>query len=133
VALEDFAGFGIRGYRSFGDPETVAVIGPMSKVHLVVGQNNVGKSNVLHFLADVITSAKGGSLNESELYKGGLDLPEGWPSSSPRGISIGLSRTELVSTALHLEDPEIADLFSANAFTRWATRRSEPRTATRRR
>lgn len=40
-----FAGFGLSGYRSFGPaPQFIA---PLSKVNIFVGQNNVGKSNVL--------------------------------------------------------------------------------------
>lgn len=42
-------GFGLKGYRSFyGDTQ---YIGPMEKVHLIIGQNNVGKSNILRFAA----------------------------------------------------------------------------------
>lgn len=44
-----FAGFGLSGYRSFGpEPQFIA---PLSKVNIFVGQNNVGKSNVLRALA----------------------------------------------------------------------------------
>lgn len=43
-----FAGFGLSGFRSFGpDPQFFA---PLSKVNIVVGQNNAGKSNVLRAL-----------------------------------------------------------------------------------
>lgn len=44
-----FAGFGLSGYRSFGpEPQFIA---PLSKVNIFVGQNNVGKSNVLRAVA----------------------------------------------------------------------------------
>src|SRR6266566_1391356 len=43
-------GFGLSGYRSFG-PE-LQRIGPCQKINLIIGQNNSGKSNVLHFLHD---------------------------------------------------------------------------------
>ena len=43
-------GFGIAGYRSFG-PE-LQKIGPCTKVNMLVGQNNSGKSNILLFLRD---------------------------------------------------------------------------------
>ena len=41
-------GIALSGYRSFG-PD-IQKIGPMSKVTLLVGQNNSGKSNLLRFL-----------------------------------------------------------------------------------
>src|SRR6266436_3045681 len=43
-------GFGIAGYRSFGKAEQR--FGPCSRINLLVGQNNSGKSNVLRFLQD---------------------------------------------------------------------------------
>lgn len=43
-------GFGIGGYRSFGQDEQI--IGPLSKINLIVGQNNSGKSNILRFVHD---------------------------------------------------------------------------------
>lgn len=43
-----FAGFGLSGYRSFGpEPQFIA---PLSRVNILVGQNNAGKSNVLRAL-----------------------------------------------------------------------------------
>lgn len=41
-------GFGFSGYRSFGDKLTK--ISPLRKVNLIIGKNNVGKSNVINFL-----------------------------------------------------------------------------------
>lgn len=41
-------GFGLSGFRSFG-PE-IQRIGPCSKINLIVGKNNCGKSNVLRFI-----------------------------------------------------------------------------------
>ncbi len=45
-------GFGVVGYRSFWDG--LQFVGPMSKVNLLVGQNNSGKSNVLRFAQQVL-------------------------------------------------------------------------------
>jgi hypothetical protein len=39
-------GFGFTGYRSFWSERT-QIVGPLSKTHLLVGQNNSGKSNAL--------------------------------------------------------------------------------------
>ena len=41
-------GFAISNYRSFG--AEVQKIGPCSKINIIIGKNNSGKSNVLHFL-----------------------------------------------------------------------------------
>jgi AAA15 family ATPase/GTPase len=42
-------GFGFSSYRSFGD--NLVKIAPLKKVNLIIGQNNVGKSNIINFLA----------------------------------------------------------------------------------
>lgn len=41
-------GFGFSGYRSFGGELTK--ISPLRKVNLIIGKNNVGKSNIVNFL-----------------------------------------------------------------------------------
>ncbi len=41
-------GFGFSSYRSFGDD--TQIIGPCSKINLLIGQNNSGKSNILLFI-----------------------------------------------------------------------------------
>ncbi|MBQ4665336.1 AAA family ATPase [Aeromonas hydrophila] len=43
-------GFGFSGYRSIGDK--LIKIGPLKKVNLIIGKNNVGKSNIVNFLND---------------------------------------------------------------------------------
>ncbi len=43
-------GFAFSGYRSFGSE--LAKIAPLKKVNLIIGQNNVGKSNIIKFLND---------------------------------------------------------------------------------
>lgn len=45
-------GFGIVSYRSFGGPEVQ--IADLGRVNLFIGRNNVGKSNILRFLKNVI-------------------------------------------------------------------------------
>ncbi len=42
-------GFGFSGYRSFGNDLTK--VAPLKKVNLIIGQNNIGKSNIVNFLA----------------------------------------------------------------------------------
>jgi len=58
-----FDGIGLSLYRSFG-PE-VQRIGPFGRINLLIGQNNVGKSNILNFIGKhysaIVLSAKGTS------------------------------------------------------------------------
>lgn len=42
-------GLALAGYKSFG--EELQYMGPLSKVNIIIGQNNSGKSNILNFLA----------------------------------------------------------------------------------
>ncbi|MEV8370246.1 AAA family ATPase [Microbacterium sp. NPDC064584] len=120
MALSDFAGFGVSGYRSFGADDDVAVFGPMGKIHLVVGQNNAGKSNALHFLADVLTAlrASDGNVALASLYPGGLDLPTGWETDRARLISIGLHLTDSVRSSLRFDDEIVRNWLQTEAYTR---------------
>jgi hypothetical protein len=59
------AGFGLRGYRSFyGDMQFLY---PMSKISLLAGQNDVGKSNVIRFAHVVLNSIRGNDGNTANL------------------------------------------------------------------
>ncbi len=42
-------GFGFSGYRNFGD--NLVKISPLKKINMIIGQNNVGKSNIINFLS----------------------------------------------------------------------------------
>jgi predicted ATPase len=121
MGLADFAGFGVRGYRSFGDDEHLALIGPMGKIHLVVGQNNVGKSNTLHVMADVLPTLRrmsGSQVNRADLFNGGFDTPEGWSDDRPRIISLGLRLTDAVKEALSYTHEGVRRWLSTDAYTR---------------
>lgn len=120
MTLSDFAGFGIAGYRSFGADDHVAVFGPMGKIHLVVGQNNTGKSNALHFMADVVTALRegDGQGSLSALYPGRLDLPTGWSPAQVRLISVGLRLTDSVRSSMRLDDEIVGNWLRADAYTR---------------
>lgn len=48
-------GFGVTGYRSFGD--YLQRIGPFTKMNFFVGQNNSGKSNILTFITEYYNKA----------------------------------------------------------------------------
>lgn len=41
-------GFGFSGYRSIGDK--LVKLAPLKKVNFIIGQNNIGKSNIINFL-----------------------------------------------------------------------------------
>jgi hypothetical protein len=58
-------GIGISGYRSFGS--NLPRIGPFSKINLLIGQNNSGKSNILlfmtrHYQQCVMAANRGGDI-----------------------------------------------------------------------
>jgi putative AbiEii toxin of type IV toxin-antitoxin system len=62
-------GLGLAGYRSFGELE-LQRIAPLSKVHLIAGPNNAGKSNLLRMGAAIVGGIKA---NHFELV--GSDMP----------------------------------------------------------
>ena len=70
-------GFGITGYRSFGNE--LQKIGPLKKINFFIGQNNSGKSNILlflrsHFLsvfqAEDVRQRKPLQFSDLDIYKG---------------------------------------------------------------
>lgn len=68
----DFKGFGFNKYRSVG--EKVIRIYPLRKMNFIIGQNNIGKSNVVKFMSDVLPSVvKGFSEREFSLNYTDLD------------------------------------------------------------
>jgi len=74
-------GFGLGGYRSFN---AIQRLGPLGRVNLLVGQNNVGKSNVLRFMAnhgksalDLIAQGRG----VKDLGLTADDRPDGIPQN----------------------------------------------------
>lgn len=91
--MQMMAGIGLGGYRSFAyDP--VQYLAPLTKVNLVAGQNNAGKSNVLRFVEAL------GSINTSQRQlnrlTGPLDIPTGagGPSRQPK-VALGATQHEL--------------------------------------
>ncbi|WP_413601895.1 ATP-dependent nuclease [Curtobacterium sp. Curtsp57] len=50
-------GFTFRGYRSFPSDRT-AELYPLSKINLIAGQNNAGKSNILRVVASTFAAAR---------------------------------------------------------------------------
>lgn len=118
--LDDWAGFGIRGYRSFGDAEPIYV-GPMDKVHLVVGRNNVGKSNLLHVMHDVLPQLRDGVPKQSDaLFPRREDTPIPWDTSSSRAVALGLRVGERLakSFAFDTRESSFELLFGQEAYNR---------------
>lgn len=99
----DFAGFGVRGFRSFGEPESIEYVGPMQKIHLVVGRNNAGKSNLLRFMHHTVAQLGLNSGVSRDLYPGDLDLPDEWPADATRTVALGFYRTPATMEALTLD------------------------------
>jgi AAA domain, putative AbiEii toxin, Type IV TA system len=77
-------GFAISGYRSFatGTPHR---IGPLSRIHLLAGPNNSGKSNVLRAAQQFLSAVRAGRSAQIENF----DRPYGEP---PSPIVIGVGR-----------------------------------------
>jgi hypothetical protein len=68
-------GFAIAGFRSFGAP--VQYFGPLSKVTLLAGQNNSGKSNVLAFVSQQLPTVLKRLKDPDGYALSGLDVPQG--------------------------------------------------------
>ena len=62
-------GFGFSGYRSIG--QEGVTLAPLSKINLIIGQNNAGKSNIINYLVnhlnDDLTQGNGGKWKMDEL------------------------------------------------------------------
>lgn len=74
-------GFGFAGYRSIGNE--LVKISPLKKVNLIIGKNNVGKSNIINFLANhydhFVKKAKGQrqvSSRQQEVTFSDIDHPQ---------------------------------------------------------
>lgn len=114
----DFAGFGVRGFRSFGSPE-INRIGPMTKVHVVVGKNNVGKSNVLRFAHGGLQVLRSGLAEpHSKIFPDPLDKPMKWPDNDRQSFSIGISaQGALAQNQLSGPVGRLLPLFESEAFS----------------
>lgn len=91
-------GFGFNGYRSFWHEEP-QLIGPMSKVHLVAGPNNSGKSNILRFAYGMFSNERPHFV-ESWNEAGSLDLPIGQQLTSDSKIALGIRADECTAQLL---------------------------------
>lgn len=82
-------GFSVNNFRSFGEPRQY--VGPLSKVNLIAGENNSGKSNILRFASKFLASKTPGGAGRSTIsIPQGLDVPIGGTNDPP---VIGLAGT----------------------------------------
>ncbi len=126
--MDNFAGFGIKGYKSYGG-ESVEFIGPMDRIHLLVGKNNVGKSNTLRAMLDVISAFRANLWSSGGVREQGLfsNTPHGQGPDAPRMVSIGLRLNrevlapfaDLLNTdTSRVYNSDIADLFKTAPYSR---------------
>lgn len=90
-------GFSFTGFRSFGsEPAKVA---PLRKINLFIGQNNVGKSNILLFLRRFYAPALQSIQRNQELAypKDEIDLHAGKPSARTIGFGIEIGANKYSS------------------------------------
>ncbi|MPZ61910.1 MAG: AAA family ATPase [Propionibacteriales bacterium] len=87
--MEQIVGLGLRGFRSFRE-ERLQLLAPLSKVNLLAGQNNTGKSNVLRFAQRVLGACYGRQGNVQVSAISGLDAPNGDPAGSPAELAIAI-------------------------------------------
>ncbi|MBF6467020.1 AAA family ATPase [Nocardia beijingensis] len=124
--MDSFVGFGIKGYKSFGG-NSIETIGPMDGIHLLVGKNNVGKSNTLRAMLDVVDTFRAGldgTIHPQPLYD---NTPEDQPVDSWRFVRLGFLLTEgvLAPFADHLQESSgrpypatMLDLFQTEPYSR---------------
>lgn len=62
--MEMLTGLAFKGYRSFASDE-FAILAPLRKINLIAGQNNVGKSNVLRVVRQILQLATEGAHESS--------------------------------------------------------------------
>lgn len=86
-------GFGIGGYKSFANE--IQWMTPLSKANVVIGENNVGKSNLLLFIADKLCSVANSAWNTRISGISDFDLNNNLPGSR---FSLGLSLSTTTRT-----------------------------------
>lgn len=77
-------GIAVKGYRSFG--EQAQMLPNLSKINLLIGKNNCGKSNILRLLHEVLPTATGRA-NPAYAYDHSLDHPRGCKDAP---LSVGI-------------------------------------------
>ncbi len=83
-----FSGFGLAGYRSFHG--RVQYVGPLTKVTVLAGPNNSGKSNTLRFVQQVLTTLRSANQNQVPGLPSisGFDIPVSHKGQSRLEVAI---------------------------------------------
>lgn len=106
-------GFGFSSYRSFGDNSQL--IGPCSKINLLIGKNNSGKSNVLLFLNNYFNSLVGSYLTNKGYSFPEIDKHRGTETEKMEffvGFKIGNKKLDSIITNLHQKNPASVKIFN---------------------
>lgn len=111
------SGLAVGGYRSFGGA-ALQRIGPMTKVHLLAGPNNSGKSNVLQVAATALPALRA----QQGFVLGDIDAPIASAAQGRHfriGVLLPFSDVDLdeLVKGTALKTQEIRDLFGSPAFT----------------
>jgi AAA domain, putative AbiEii toxin, Type IV TA system len=111
------SGLAVGGYRSFGGA-AIQRIGPMTKVHLLAGPNNSGKSNVLQVAAAALPALRA----QQGFVLGDIDAPIASAAQGRHfriGVLLPFSDVDLdeLVEGTALKTQEIRDLFGGPAFT----------------
>lgn len=114
-------GFKFQGYRSFSSDEP-AMLYPLSKINLIAGQNNTGKSNILRAISVVCSgdSTKFGDLDRPHRDAEHRFIAHELVSidrliSGPRASSLNGTKMDSIDTFLK-EDQTAVDLASSKAL-----------------
>lgn len=111
-----FVGFGVQGFRSFGK-DSIVRFGPMNKVHLVVGRNNVGKSNALRTLHHLLTPFRDAPSSGAKLFQDRDDTPRSWSYGDQHRVSLCFRDDEALWSKLGLSgQSRVQDGFRNPAF-----------------
>lgn len=90
----NFKGFGFNKYRSIGG--NVLKIYPIRKMNFIIGQNNIGKSNIVRFMSDVLPGVvEGFNRKELSLSYTDLDYNVVTPDNKRITIAFPLSLSDL--------------------------------------
>jgi predicted ATPase len=121
----ELPGFGLQGFRSFD--EQMQFVAPLSKVTLIAGQNNAGKSNIIRFAQLVLGPSRARDGVRYEVTKHHfLDAPLDGGTAAALGLAIPYgSVSKLISdigqimppnSAYHALSGVLEEAFSGPAF-----------------
>lgn len=84
--MYDFKGFCFNKYRSIG--EDIIRLYPLRKMNFIIGQNNIGKSNIVRFLNEIVPDLISG-FNSKELKLNFTDLDYNLSVEDNKNFTVG--------------------------------------------